>query len=95
MTLVLNHLNNPLQILGVKVTSLALIVGSLAIGAALHGFSLAIGLLLVNLQIKKLLKRRKKYAFIRLLYKSLPTRSPIWDKTLQTMPASYKQEFIK
>lgn len=95
MTPVLNHLDAPMTILGVKLSTIGLIVGSLIFGALFDSFLIGLSATIATTLLKKFSQRFPKFHFARLIYRSIPTKSSIWGKSLDTMIESHKEEFCK
>ncbi len=95
MAVVINHLDAPMTILGVKLSTIGLIIGSLIFGALFDSFFIGVLVLACIYLIKKIIARFPRFHFARLIYRSIPTRSSIWGKSLETMIESHKEEFCK
>jgi len=84
-----------MTVLGVKISTIGLIIGSLIFGALFDGFLIGIGALSVMTFLKRVSQKFPRFTFSRLLYRSIPTRSSIWGKSLETMIESHKENWCK
>lgn len=95
MAIITNHLDNPMTILGVKISIISMIVGSLIFGAVFDNFYIGLGILGMFTLLKKRIKKYPKFSLVRFLYKNFPTKSSIWAKSLESMIESHKKDFCK
>ena len=95
MAILMNQLDAAHQILGVRVSRIALIVGSLLMGALTEAFLIALALLALILYFEKKLSKRGKVFLPRFLYKQLPTRARLYGGLFDSMVESYKTEWVK
>lgn len=91
----MNHLDAPMTVLGVKISTIGLIIGGLIFGALFDSFLIGVGTLILLLIIKKMAGKFPKFSLPRFIYRKLPTRSSIWGKSLETMIESHKENWCK
>jgi hypothetical protein len=95
MAILTNQLDAPQQILGVNISSLALFIGSILLGALVIGF-LAAGALLIGVwQLKRAIAKRPPFTLPKFIYKQLPTRSKLSGEQFNAMVESFKTEWCK
>lgn len=95
MSPTLKHLDGPLTVVGVPITTIALIAGSFIFGALFESFLLCLGALVALEAAKKFFKKFPRYSLVRWLYVKLPTKSMLWGKTLESIVESWKSEWCK
>ncbi len=95
MTILMNKLDNPQQILGVRVSTIVIILGSLLAGALLEVFLLALGVLIGIFYLRRKIEKMAKFKVQRFIYKALPTRSKLYAGQFEAMCESYKTEWCK
>ena len=95
MAIVLNHLDNPMTILGVKLSSTGLIIGSFLFGALFESLLMSLGTLFLLGIIKKICNKLPPFTVNRWIYRSLPTRSPLFGKFTETLIESHKSKWCK
>lgn len=95
MAILANQLDEPQQILGVNISTLALLVGSILMGALVIGFLTAGFLLLVVYQTRRVVAKRPPFALPKFVYKQLPTRSKLSGGQFNAMLESFKSEWVK
>jgi len=95
MAIVLHHLDKPLTILGVKLSSIGLAVGSFLFGALFESLFVSSSTLLLLALLKKLLGKRPKFTIARWIYRAFPTKSPLFGKSLESMIESHKEAWCK
>jgi hypothetical protein len=92
---ILKHLDGPLTVVGVPITTIALIAGSFLFGAIFESFLLCLGALVLLQVLKKIFKKFPRFSLMRWVYVQLPTKSVLWGKTLESIVESWKSEWCK
>ncbi len=95
MSPIAKHLDGPLTVVGVPITTIALIAGGFLFGALFESFLLCLGALVVLQAAKKIFRKFPRFSLVRWFYVKLPTKSMLWGKTLESIVESWKSEWCK
>ena len=95
MTILTSKLDAPQQILGVKVSTIVIILGSLLAGALMDAFLMGLLVLAAILYTRRKLDKLPKFTVQRFIYRKLPTRAKLYAGQFDTMIESYKTEWCK
>ncbi|NGX50723.1 MAG: hypothetical protein K1060chlam2_00573 [Chlamydiae bacterium] len=88
---ILNNLDNPMRILGVKITTLALFPIAFICGAIFESFFGILGALLVLFFVKGYIEKLPKFAVIRFFYRHLPTDKIFGRAAVHLLPSHIKK----
>jgi len=95
MSPIAKHLDGPLTVVGVPITTIALIAGGFLFGALFESFLLCLGALFVLQAARRILKKIPRFSLVRWVYVQLPTKSMLFGKTLEFIVESWKSEWCK
>jgi hypothetical protein len=95
MAPIAKYLDGPLTIVGVPITTIALIAGGFLFGAIFESFLLCLGALIALQVMQKIFRKFPRFSLARWIYVQLPTKSMLWGKTLESIVESWKSEWCK
>jgi hypothetical protein len=95
MTILTSKLDAPQQILGVRVSTIVIILGSLLAGALMDVFLIGLLTLAGVLYLRRKIEKMAKFTVQRFIYRSLPTRAKLYGGQFDAMVESYKTEWCK
>ena len=91
----MNKLDAPQQILGVKVSTIVIILGSLLAGALMNLFLIGLVALAAILYTRRKLEKLPKFSKQRFLYRAFPTRAKLFAGQFDAMLESCKTKWCK
>ena len=95
MAVVMNHLDAPMTLAGLKISAMGPIMGGVLFTALFDNFFIGLGVLVVLSILKRVSGKLPKFTISRWIYRSIPTSSSIWGNSLDTMIESHKEEWCK